>query len=323
MHSTVRIIARNFNINPVTIYKCKYYYVLNSPQGSFSLSVARPRRERLEDIHRCKEELTKNGFYALDSYVLSNDKKPYCEYEGNVYTMSKYFGSNELDILSNVQSSIALETIGTMARAIQCENNNIVYAAEVGNPVVRGYEKQLAQFAKAKKRLSHNKDFDIAISRYIDPIMNKAYSALNNLIKLDYGKKITLCHNSLKEGNIIYNKGRCWIIDWDNMKYSHYMEDCAYFIKRYIRKNAFYTKDTKADYMSLEELLNHYTKNFHPEQRDMDILHELLAYPHRFISLVNEYCSKNRGFVPSGLSAKIVECMHEWNFLYDYIRIGI
>lgn len=319
MHNTVRTIARNFNINPVSVYKCKYYYVINSPQGSFSLSVARPRKERIEEIHSCKEELVKNGFYALDTYVLNNDNKPYCEYDGNIYTMTKYFGSNELDILSNVQIGIALETIGTMAKSIKYSSNDIVYAAEVGNPVIKSYEKQLSQLSKSRKRLSLNKEFDIKINKYIDLVMNKAANALNNLIKLDYGKKITLCHNSLKEGNIIYNKGKCWIIDWDNMKYRHYMEDCAYFIKRYIRKNAFYTKDTKADYMCLDELLKHYTKYFHPSQEDMDILWELLSYPHRFVSLINEYCSKNRGFVPSGLGAKITECMNEWDFLYRYI----
>ncbi|MGN1318880.1 MAG: hypothetical protein ACI4VF_07660 [Lachnospirales bacterium] len=319
MFKTIRKITEEFNINAVNIYKCKYYFVINSPQGSFSLSVARPSKERIEIINREKNLLENAGFYLLDSFILTKSGKPYLEYEGQIFTLSKYFGNSELDILSNIQSSIALETIGSLSKAVKNISLDTVYAANLNTNILNLYKKQILTLKKAKKRLSPNKEFDHLILKFIPKILEKAEKSFNNLEKLNYGSEITICHSSLKEGNIIYNKGKCVIIDWDNLKYRHFLEDPAFFIKRYIRKNAFYTLNTKANSMSLEELIKSYTKNYKPTQNEMDILYELLIYPHRLISLICEYLSKNRGFVPSGLSSKIKECIEEWDFTYKYI----
>ncbi len=318
MYAAAKNIAESFNINPVNIYKCKYYYVVHSQKGSFLLSAARPRKERLENIHFYKEQLSNSGFYAIDNYLLCNGK-PYCEYDRTIYTMCKYYGNSELDILSNIQCAAALETIGSLGKAIKNIRESGVYAAEMGNPVINSYEKQINRLYKAKKRLSPQREFDILLLKYINPVIQRAENAIENLKKLNYGNEMTICHNSLKEGNIVYSRGKCWIIDWDNMKTSHYLEDCAFFIKRYIRKNAFITKDTKAQAMNINDLLSHYTKNFRLSCGDLDILIQLLNYPHRFISLIIEYCSKNRGFIPSGLKNKLNECMAEWEFLYNYV----
>lgn len=319
MYGTVRLIADQFNIKPVNIYKCKYYYVINSTKGSFLLSAARPGKDRIKTIHYYKELLYKNGFYALDNYAVTSNNEPYVEYDGSVYTMSKYFGSTELDIMSNLQCQIALETIGAMAYATKNVSDERVYAANINNNLIATYQKKLNRLYKSKKMLNAQRGFDIKLNRYIQPIIKRAELSLNNLKKMDYGNALTICHNSLKEGNIIYNKGKCWLIDWDNMKMAHYLEDCSFFIKRYIRKNAFHKLNTKAEYMDLNQLLKHYTKNNKLDKYEEDILYELLSFPHRFINLVNEYCSKNRGFIPSGLANKLNECMEEWDFLYDYI----
>jgi putative spore coat protein len=323
MKRTAEIIAENFGIKPVNIYKCKYYYVINSARGSYSMSIARPSRDRIETIHKYKETLCKNGFYSLDNYMSANNGKPYFEYDGNIYTLCKYYGSSELDMLSNIQSSIALETIGSMATAIKEDYDDIVCASQLNNQLISNYRKQISKLQKSKKMLSSNKEFDRKLKKFICLVINKAENSVNNLEKLGYGNEITICHNSLKEGNIIYSKGRCRIIDWDNMKKAHYLEDGAFFIKRYIRKNAFYTKDTLAKYMNINTLLHHYTKYNKLSQSEYDILYELLNYPHRFIKLINEYCSKNRGFVPSGLAGKLDECMEGWEFCYDYLGTNV
>lgn len=305
-------IVEKFGINPVNIHKCKYYYVINSPAGSYMLSAARPSKEKIERIHSCKKVLVDSGFYSLDSYVETAEGKPYVEFDGIIYTLTKYFGDSELNINNDIQVGIALETIGKLHYAINNSNEEaIVYAASLSNPLLTGYEKQLQALYKLKKNMTsqHKNDFDLTLSRYISPVTIKAEKTVKNLKSLNYGSEMTICHNSLKEGNIIYNKGRCHIIDWDNMKNAHFIEDAAFFMKRYLRKAAFYSMGN----MNINEMYAKYTKYNKLSQNQEDIFFQLMEYPHRFIDLMLEYYKKNRGFVPSGMKNKLEECVAQWD----------
>lgn len=275
------------------------------------LSTARPSKEKIEKIHNCKEKIQKNGFYALDSYILTKEGIPYAEYDGVVYTLTKYFGDSELNINSDIQVVVALETIGRLHYAIKnSAEEPVIYAASAQNPLMNSYEKQITALHKLKKNISsaHKKDFDIMLSKYISPVTKKAENAVINLKKLGYGNNMTICHNSLKEGNILYNKGKCHIIDWDNMKNAHFLEDSAFFIKRYMRKTVFYNMGN----MGIDELYSRYTKFNKLTPNQEDIFCQLMEYPHRFAALMLEYYKKNRGFVPSGMKNKLEECMKQW-----------
>lgn len=301
-------IVQNFGIKPLNIFKRKYYYVINTAHGSYMLSVARPSKEKLESINEYKNIISSNGFYNMDSYIIAKDGKPYTEYENNVYILSKYYGENELEITNTIQTSVALETISKLHYAIKSAAEPRVYAAELDNPLIKMYEKQIAALKKARKNISRKSDFDIKLSVYIPRILERAEKVFNNLRLLNYGDELTICHNSLKEGNIIYNRGRCYIIDWDNMKMAHYLEDTAFFIKRCIRKS----KTAGTGCTQLEPLWQKYSRFNKLTQREQDIFGELMDYPHRFITLILEYSKKNRGFVPSGLRNKIDECAIQW-----------
>ena len=209
---------------------------------------------------------------------------------------------------SNVQCMVALETIGSLHRAIRDCEESLVYAASQENNIIKGYERQLNNLYKIKKTITSSKrDFDIKLSKYMTPIIKRSEEAINNLKVLGYGEKTTICHNSLKEGNIMYSRGKCRIIDWDNMKRMHFLEDTAFFMKRYLRKNA-----DNNDVGNIDNLYNRYTKYNKLSQWEEDVLGELLKYPHRFAGLLEEYCRKNRGFVPTGIGGKLEECMRLW-----------
>lgn len=316
-------ILSGFGINSGNIYRKKYYYVVTTASGCYCLSAAREPKQRLEEIDRCKALLCDNGFYQLDSYVKALNKKPYYEYNGEVYTLCKYFGDSELDIMSNIQCKLAFETIGRLAYTIKNCSNDMIFAAQKGdessNPLIHKYEKNLSQLIKNKKKLSSNIEFDRTLKKYVSLAISRSQRVLENIKKLNYGKNITICHNSLKENNLIYHKGKCRIIDWDNMTYSSYIEDISFFIQRYIRKNAYYKSMVSSPFMNFNEIMSHYCKYSGISQNEWDIILELISYPMRFNRLVDEYCSKRRCFVPSGLKRKIDECINEWDF--DFVNI--
>lgn len=315
MDGTIKKVAESFGLEPINIYRCKYYYVAICKGSSYCISQPRPSKERLESIHIYKELIKSKGFLNIDSYILC-EGKPYSYIDGNLYICSRFVGNNELDIKANNQCRTALETIGHMHSALYSLEEEAVAAASLENKVLSHYEKQLISLFKIKKWLSgSSQKFDIALLKFMDNIIEKAEKSVENLRLLNYGNKTTLCHGSLKEGNIIYNKGKCYIIDWDNMKRAHFAEDITFFIKRYVRKNAAYS----SNYMTINEAMTLYKRGSNVDKYNEDVIYQLLLYPHRIIELLEEYTAKKRGFVPSGIFNKVNEVMEQWDFYYDYI----
>ena len=84
LYENIAEISKKFNIKPINIYKCRYYYVLNCSKGAFALSVARPKPNKINEINRVKECLFDYGINNIDTYSLTTEGLPYCEYEGKV-----------------------------------------------------------------------------------------------------------------------------------------------------------------------------------------------------------------------------------------------
>ena len=137
---------------------------------------------------------------------------------------------------------------------------------------------------------------------------------------MDYGRFSTYCHCGLKEGNIIYKKGRSYIIDWDNMKYLNCIEDIAFFIRRYVRKNCYYSNKNNIAYMKLDDVLNKYSKFISISDYDYVAIKTVLLYPHRFVSTMEDFFKSSKTFLPSGVKNKIDEIVEQREFMRDYIN---
>lgn len=319
MYSLIYDIAEEFGIRPLNIYKCKYYYVLNCGNSTYSLCQARPRASRILEIHNVKTMLSQMGIGNIDTYSETVNGIPYAEREGKLYTITRFFGSNELNFQNSNQAALTLRSIGSIHRCLRDMESSMVYAAgESRNNVIEKYTKEIKDMARIKK-LMGKRIWDMDIAGVFDSFMERAEESVDRLKALGYGKNPTYCHNGLKEGNIIYKKGRVYIIDWDNMKHLSYIEDTAFFIKRYMRKNCYYSHNAGIRYMSLEEAMNKYTSRHSISNEEYEILKAVLWYPGRFIDTVREGFRTGKTFLPSGVKQKLEECIAQKDFEEKYI----
>lgn len=321
MYENIAEIAGKFNIVPLNIYKYRYYYVLSCANGSYSLSLARPRPAVINEIHRVKQCLSDYGIHNIDTYCTSVKGLPYYEEEGRIYVVTRFFGSNELDFMNDTQVSIALSDIGRVHKGLRLMGEEMLSAAGNTNSVLSMYRSKQKSLESISRLLKSKgkKYWDKERLTFFSSLIEKCRELTSQLEEMDYGHTATYSHGALKEGNIIYKKGRTYIIDWDNMKYLSFIEDIAFFIGRYIRKNCFYAQKENMGYMGLEEVLAKYTRYTSLSDYDYEVLRIVLQYPHRFVSTLEEFFSLSRSFVPTGIVNKLDEALVQREFVMEYL----
>lgn len=321
LYENIAEISKKFNINPINIYKCRYYYVLNSSKGAYALSAARPKPNKINEIHRVKECLFDYGIHNIDTYSLTDEGLPYCEYEGKLYVVTRYFGSNELDFMNNTQVGVVLNDIGRLHKGLCLMNDEMLSVASDNNPTITMYKNKAKSLERIKKLLSQkgNKYWSKDMLYTFRCIIDECIELTDQLESMDYGKVSTYCHCGLKEGNIIYKKGRSYIIDWDNMKYLNYIEDIAFFVRRYVRKNCYYSSKNNMGYMSIDDVLNKYSKFTTLSDYEYRAVKTVLLYPHRFVSAMGDFFKSSKSFLPTGVRNKIDEIVEQREFMREYI----
>ncbi len=321
MYDNIAKIANKFGLKPINIYKCRYYYVLNCSNGAYSLSQARPKINKINEIHKVKGCLFDYGIHNIDKYCVTENGLPYFEEDGKVYVVSKFFGSNELDFLNNNQVSVAINEIGRIHKGLKFMNEEMLFVASENNPTLNMY-KNKAKSLENVKRIILQKGIKFwskdKIKVFLE-LIEESNENYQRLKEVGYGRVSTYCHCGLKEGNIIYKKGKAYIIDWDNMKYLNYIEDIAFFIKRYVRKNCFYAENHNMEYFSLDEMLKRYIKFGSFDDKEIESIKYVLLYPHRFVSTMEEFFRTSKNFVPSGVKNKLDEIVEQREFMKNYI----
>lgn len=322
MYENIVEISKRFNITPINVYKCRYYYVLNCSNGAYSLSVARPKSSKINEIHRVKECLFDYGIHNIDTYCVTSQGLPYYEEDGKIYVVTRYFGSNELDFNNNTQVSIALNDIGRLHKGLKLMSEEMLSVASNNNATISMYNCKAKALERIVKLINQkgNKYWSKETIKIFRNIIDNCLEITQRLDELDYGNVSTYCHCGLKEGNIIYKKGRTYIIDWDNMKYLNYIEDIAFFIRRYIRKNCFYSSKHNMKYMLLDEVLNKYSRYTSISDYEYEMLRVVLMYPHRFVSAMEDFFKSSKSFLPTGIKNKIDEIVEQREFVREYLR---
>jgi thiamine kinase-like enzyme len=229
--------------------------------------------------------------------------------------MTEFHGTNELDFLNNANCLKSVSAIGKMHHASVSVQPDV--------PLISQYENGIEKLNKIKRKVSAKKypsDMDLLFRKTINTAEECAKTAVDILNKNDFNDtKAIYIHNSLKEDNIIINNGKVYIIDWDNACVGSPMADLAFFIRRYIRKNAYYSHLSDENYISLSEFLTAYKKQNNLGDKEDEILHALLIYPSRYINVMEDIYKKQRCFIPTSLSAKAEEITKQWEFTANYI----
>ena len=90
MYPEIYSAVYDFGICPKNIVRCKYFYIVHTDKGNYSICKARVNTNRIMEIYRLKEQLWIKGFRAFDRYLPAKSGLPYVERDSDVYTSFPY-----------------------------------------------------------------------------------------------------------------------------------------------------------------------------------------------------------------------------------------
>ena len=147
-------------------------------------------------------------------------------------------------------------------------------------------------------------DFDVLFLKNSRRYMEKTRLAQGLLAETAYGELYaaagvqgTLCHNALKEENLITWDGVCYLTRFEDVTIDAQITDFAGFLHRYARRSR--------REMPLAALMEIYDKTFPLPHGAMAVLAAYLAYPWQFVKIARQYYSKKRGWTPAAMMGRM------------------
>ena len=304
-------IAESFGIKPSCVYKTKYFYTVRCGRTEYRIIPTALTEERLRELYDIKERMFGAGLKVCDKLILTPDNRLITEGEDACYIMTEAVKGHNPEFENSAEIRATFAAIGSMhsvLREVSCRREDILKAYKKGCIRLKAVKKQLG----CAKRLT---DVDIDFIKSYGDYYDLAQNAVNVLEGLSFGVTCPI-HGAIKEDNIFVSRDIV-LTDWEMSRPGHFMEDVAQLIARYVRKYAYSTPD----YLTLDEILEEYTRQNTVNDKELAILYALLMYPKRYISISAKYYGKAHKFTPVGVKRKFEESREQKEFYLKYIGV--
>lgn len=312
-------------------------YVCNTDKGTKLIKPLNCSIDKIIFINNLKSHLLEKGFDKIDSYYLSEEGLPYVLNNNTPYVMTDYMDFNECDLsnINNIKYAVMhMANFHKFSQGINLDKNiNIINIKNpninnicditdlVGSKIDKDLEKKLELLQQMKRKISKQKklvDFEILFIKNYEYFYKNAVDALEIIHKYNFGnleavanKNIMVCHNKLKEENILINKNT-YLTNFEYVTIQHFIHDLGSFINRYMRKQG-------NNCMTLEEIIHIYSKINYIDKKTLPILYALIKFPTRYIDSCEDFFKRRRNFTPISIINQVENVIELREFQDNYI----
>jgi Ser/Thr protein kinase RdoA (MazF antagonist) len=304
-------IAESFGIKPSCVYKTKYFYTVRCGRNEYRIIPTSLSESRLKELYNIKLKLFASGLKVCDKPLLTAEGMSLVEGDEGNYIMTESVKGHNPEFENRDEIKRTFAAIGSMhnvLRRIDCAGGDILQDYKKGCEKLKSIKKQLG----CAKKLN---DCDIEYIHRYKEYYEIAQNAVSVLDGLSFGAACPI-HGAIKEDNIFVGRDIV-LTDWEMCRCGHFMEDVAQLIARYIRKFAYHSDN----FLTIDEILNEYTKQNPSSDKELAILYALLMYPKRYISVSTKHYSKSHKFMPAGVKRKFDEEYEQREFYLKYIGV--
>jgi CotS family spore coat protein len=245
------------------------------------------------------------GFKTTERFYTGADGLPYALWDGGAYVMTDLLRCKEFDFICPVDFEKVLITVARMHSLMQgIEFDCDVFYGETN--IFEQAEKQIMFLKGIKKRIGKRlSDFDVLFIKNCDYYIGEASAAAELLLRGGFERYMsaarldkTICHNSLKEENILFNTNNTvYIADFSQMCVAPALLDISELIRRHGKKSG--------EPVSISRAVEIYSRHHALAEGGEEIVRALLRYPRKFIKVCEQYYSKKRSWTPSA----IINCL--------------
>jgi len=313
MQNIEKEIADNYDFDVKSIAPFKDISIINTTEGKKVLKKNILSQDRILFIHAAKEHLVKNNFLDLDRYLCNTNGVPFINIEGMNYTISNAIEGIECNFDNRIDITNATNSLARMHKASKgfIAPDNSRERDELGKlPVYFG--KRLEEIKKLKKVAKRGKTkFDYLFLDYVDYFYVLGEKAIQSLSSSKYEEIVkaarqegSFCHHDFTHHNIICNKDRTYITNFDFCSFELKVYDLANLIRRKMRKCNWDINEAKVivdEYRSIESIVDD----------ELLIMKIMLQFPQKFWRVINKYYNSKRSWSEKSFISKLYEVIGE------------
>lgn len=320
MEELIYKIVKQFNFKLKFFKKSKYMYICSTDKGIKVIKQTNIDCEKIIFLNDLKKHLCLNGFYHIDNYNITSSGLPYVNIDDAIYIMTDYNkDGEEYEFCDIFETRRVIETVARLHKATIGFDKSFKTKKNV--TILDVFEKKQKKLKDIKRFVNKQKnmsEFDFMFIKNFQYFYEKTQKSIEILKKYNYNdlnlnkQCQMICHNNLKEENIIISK-EIFLINFENVAQKHYINDLAMFILRYIRKHG-------KEFLSLNEILDIYNKINPIENKYLPILYAILNFPERYIDICKSFYDKKRSFTPISIANQFENILKLKEYHLDYIK---
>lgn len=320
MEELIYKIVKQFNFKLKFFKKSKYMYICSTDKGIKVIKQTNIDCEKIIFLNDLKTHLCLNGFYHIDNYNITSSGLPYVNIDDAIYIMTDYNkDGEEYEFCDIFETRRVIETVARLHKATIGFDKSFKTKKNV--TILDVFEKKQKKLKDIKRFVNKQKnmsEFDFMFIKNFQYFYEKTQKSIEILKKYNYNdlnlnkQCQMICHNNLKEENIIISK-EIFLINFENVAQKHYINDLAMFILRYIRKHG-------KEFLSLNEILDIYNKINPIENKYLPILYAILNFPERYIDICKSFYDKKRSFTPISIANQFENILKLKEYHLDYIK---
>ncbi|WP_157722121.1 CotS family spore coat protein [Tumebacillus avium] len=269
---------------------------IKTPAGYRALKKVSVTESRVRFVQQAVDHLAGKGFPGVPRFIRTKYGDPYVVHATGIYYLTDWMPGKEADLKKAKNVFLAAETLAKL--------HNAGAGFEGGGFGQETREDFSAQWGRYQAKLS---SYDASLEdRREQNVMDESYrthrSELNKMIhhaaeqlgNSPYGQILewarenkTICHGSFSRQNLIVDKERLAVVDFDHCHYGHPVHDLGALLTRYMPR---YDWDASIGF----SILDVYRAVREITAEEMTVLAAYLSFPQRTLEVVEAYFERTR-----------------------------
>ena len=248
---------------------------------------------RLSVEGKLREHMKNKGF-NISTFEESQSGDMFYEFNGTKYVLEESIQGEELDFSNYEGALLGAKSLALFHNCAEGFCSDIMKNDAYKIPDT--FLKRYSELKRIRRRIKESRKYspiDMIVVKNFDMVSEMVDMSLDILkkynyddLKEEYKKRNTVCHNAYKGDNVrLLDNGDITVTNIDRCTYNFTVKDLSDFIIRLIKSEVF-SKD------QILTILAEYEKVRNIEEKERYILKAFLIFPHKFLSICNEYYNK-------------------------------
>lgn len=253
---------------------------------------------RLRFIHESLEHLYDNGMTNVPRFIRNKYGDPYVVHATGLYYLTDWMPGKEADLKKTKNLFLAAETLARFHNAgVGFAGGGFGLETREDFSALWGkYRAKLTSYDQHLEERREQTPMDGAYLEHRKHLLQMIDHATEQLSDSPYGLVLewardhkTICHGSFSRQNLIVDKERMSVVDFDHCHFGHPIQDLGAMVARYMPRNAW---DPEIGFA----ILDVYRGVREISKEEMTVLAAYLSFPARTLQLVESYFEGKRSW---------------------------